>query len=106
VGLYQINSGRRTLPGGRRLVVDRDGDDHDHAAARGGRHQAGLGDVPVPGVDVDIVDNEGRPVGIPGGGYLVLRRPWPAMLCGIYGDPERYKETYWSRFQGLYFAGV
>ncbi len=51
-------------------------------------------------MDSDIVDNEGRRVGIPGGGYFVLRKLWPAMLCGIYGDPERYKETYWSRFQG------
>ena len=40
-----------------------------------------------------------------GGGYLVLTRPWPAMLRGIYGDPERYKATYWSRFPGMYFAG-
>jgi acetyl-CoA synthetase len=40
-----------------------------------------------------------------GGGLLVLKRPWPAMLRGIYGDPERYKETYWSRFPGMYFAG-
>ena len=40
-----------------------------------------------------------------GGGYLVLKRPWPAMLRGIYGDPERYRETYWSRFPGMYFAG-
>ena len=40
-----------------------------------------------------------------GGGFLVLKRPWPAMLRGIYGDPERYKETYWSRFPGMYFAG-
>ena len=40
-----------------------------------------------------------------GGGYLVLKRPWPGMLRGIYGDPERYKETYWSRFPGMYFAG-
>ena len=39
------------------------------------------------------------------GGYLVLTKPWPAMLRGIWGDPERYKETYWSRFEGLYFAG-
>jgi len=44
-----------------------------------------------------------RPLG--GGGYLVLKRPWPAMLRGIYGDPERYKETYWNRFPGMYFAG-
>jgi len=65
----------------------------------------GSATFPFPGVDADIVDNDGRPVGIPGGGYLVLKKPWPAMLRGIYGDPERYKETYWSRFAGLYFAG-
>jgi len=44
-------------------------------------------------------------VPIPGGGYLVLTRPWPAMLRGIWGDPERYRDTYWSRFPGKYFAG-
>ena len=56
-------------------------------------------------MDADIVDNDGTSVGIPGGGYLVLRKPWPAMLRGIYGDPERYQQTYWSRFEGRYFAG-
>jgi acetyl-CoA synthetase len=65
----------------------------------------GSATFPFPGVDADIVDNDGNPVPIPGGGYLVLKQPWPAMLRGIYGDPERYKETYWSRFPGLYFAG-
>ncbi|MFL6218309.1 MAG: acetate--CoA ligase [Actinomycetes bacterium] len=65
----------------------------------------GSATFPVPGVDADIVDNDGNSVGIPGGGYLVLSKPWPAMLRGIYGDPERYKETYWSRFEGRYFAG-
>ena len=40
-----------------------------------------------------------------GGGYLVLKQPWPSMLRGIYGDPERYRQTYWSRFPGMYFAG-
>jgi acetyl-CoA synthetase len=65
----------------------------------------GSATFPFPGVDADIVDNDGQPVPIPGGGYLVLRKPWPAMLRGIYGDPERYQETYWSRFPGLYFAG-
>jgi len=65
----------------------------------------GSATFPFPGVDADIVDNDGGSVGIPGGGYLVLRKPWPAMLRGIYGDPERYKETYWSRFEGRYFAG-
>jgi acetyl-CoA synthetase len=65
----------------------------------------GSATFPFPGVDADIVDNDGNSVGIPGGGYLVLRKPWPAMLRGIYGDPERYTETYWSRFEGRYFAG-
>jgi acetyl-CoA synthetase len=65
----------------------------------------GSATFPFPGVDADIVDNDGNSVGIPGGGYLVLNKPWPAMLRGIYGDPERYQETYWSRFEGRYFAG-
>jgi acetyl-CoA synthetase len=60
---------------------------------------------PFPGVDAAVYDNEGREVGPGGGGYLVLRRPWPAMLRGIHKDPERYVETYWSRFPGVYFAG-
>ncbi len=60
---------------------------------------------PFPGIDADVVDGEGRPVPLGEGGYLVLRRPWPAMLRGIYGDPDRYRETYWSRFPGMYFAG-
>jgi acetyl-CoA synthetase len=65
----------------------------------------GSATFPFPGADADIVDNDGNSVGIPGGGYLVLNKPWPAMLRGIYGDPERYRETYWSRFEGKYFAG-
>jgi acetyl-CoA synthetase len=60
---------------------------------------------PFPGVDAAIFDESGREVPIGGGGYLVLRRPWPAMLRGIWGDHERYVETYWSRFPGVYFAG-
>jgi acetyl-CoA synthetase len=52
-----------------------------------------------------VVDESGREVGPGGGGYLVLRKPWPAMLRGIYKDPDRYAETYWSRFPGMYFAG-
>jgi acetyl-CoA synthetase len=51
-----------------------------------------------------VVDDRGNTVE-QGGGYLVLTRPWPSMLRGIYGDPERYQETYWSRFEGRYFAG-
>ncbi len=52
-----------------------------------------------------MVDDQGTPVPPDAGGYLVLRRPWPAMLRGIYGDPERYEEVYWSRFPGVYFTG-
>jgi acetyl-CoA synthetase len=60
---------------------------------------------PFPGVKADVVDEAGNPVPWGGGGYLVLERPWPAMLRGIYGDHERYVETYWSRYPGRYFAG-
>ncbi len=60
---------------------------------------------PMPGVDADVVDDRGNSVPLGEGGYLVLRKPWPSMLRGIYGDPERYKATYWSRFPGVYFAG-
>ncbi len=60
---------------------------------------------PFPGVDAAVYDEEGNEVGPGGGGYLVLRRPWPAMLRGLYGEDERYRETYWSRFPGVYFAG-
>src|SRR5207244_5003749 len=56
-------------------------------------------------IDADVVDGQGNSVPFGGGGYLVLKRPWPGMLRGIYGDPERYASTYWSRFPGLYFAG-
>src|SRR5204862_2383886 len=51
------------------------------------------------------VDEQGNEVGPGAGGYLVLKRPWPAMLRGIYNDDARYRETYWSRFDGVYFAG-
>ena len=60
---------------------------------------------PFPGVDAAVVNDRGEEVGPGGGGYLVLRRPWPAMLRGIYKDHERFVETYWSRFPGMYFAG-
>ncbi len=65
----------------------------------------GSATFPLPGIGADIVDDAGEPVGIPGGGYLVLTRPWPSMLRGIWGDPERFRDTYWSRFEGRYFAG-
>jgi acetyl-CoA synthetase len=61
--------------------------------------------TPFPGIDADIVDNDGNSVGNGEGGYLVISAPWPGMTRGIYGDPERFKETYWSRFPGKYFAG-
>ncbi len=64
----------------------------------------GSATFPLPGIGVEVVDEEGRRVER-GGGYLTLDRPWPAMLRGIYGDPERYLATYWSRFPGRYFAG-
>jgi len=65
----------------------------------------GSATFPFPGIRADVVDANGESVPLGGGGYLVLKRPWPAMLRGIYGDPERYKATYWSRFPGMYFAG-
>ncbi len=60
---------------------------------------------PFPGIDAEIVDEHGQPVERGHGGYLVLRRPWPAMLRTIYGDPDRYVTQYWSRFKDLYFTG-
>ncbi|MGH9167601.1 MAG: acetate--CoA ligase [Acidimicrobiia bacterium] len=65
----------------------------------------GSATFPFPGVAADIVDDRGNPVPLGGGGYLVLTRPWPAMLRTIYKDPARYVDTYWSRFDGKYFAG-
>ncbi len=59
---------------------------------------------PIPGVFAELVDDDGNPVSN-GGGYLTITKPWPSMLRGIWGDPERYKDTYWSRFEGRYFAG-
>jgi acetyl-CoA synthetase len=65
----------------------------------------GSATFPFPGISADVVDADGNSVPLGGGGYLVLKRPWPAMLRGIYGDQQRYKDTYWSRFPGMYFAG-
>ena len=58
----------------------------------------------LPGISVEVVDDAGNVVE-KGGGYVTITKPWPSMLRGIWGDPERYKETYWSRFPGRYFAG-
>ena len=60
---------------------------------------------PLPGIGMAVFDDQGQPVGKGGGGYLVLTEPWPSMLRGIWGDPERFAEVYWSRFPGMYFAG-
>jgi acetyl-CoA synthetase len=60
---------------------------------------------PFPGVEAAVFDEEGNEVGPGGGGYLVLKRPWPAMLRGIFGDDARYRETYWSKYENVYLAG-
>jgi len=60
---------------------------------------------PFPGIQAEIVDEKGDPVGPGQGGYLVLKRPWPSMLRTIYGDPDRYVEQYWSRYPNIYFTG-
>jgi len=64
----------------------------------------GSATFPFPGIGVEVVDDHGEKIEH-GGGYLTLTRPWPAMLRGIWGDPERYRQTYWNRFPGRYFAG-
>jgi acetyl-CoA synthetase len=60
---------------------------------------------PFPGISADVVDDDGDPVPLGGGGFLVLRRPWPSMLRTVYGDDQRYIDTYWTRFPGAYFPG-
>jgi acetyl-CoA synthetase len=60
---------------------------------------------PLPGISAEILDEAGHTVGNGSGGYLALTKPWPGMLRGIWGDLERFKDTYWSRFPGMYFAG-
>ncbi|MGP3937565.1 acetate--CoA ligase [Nonomuraea sp. KM88] len=60
---------------------------------------------PLPGVVADVVDDQGTSVPNGGGGFLVVREPWPAMLRTIWGDDQRYIDTYWSRFEGMYFPG-
>ncbi|MFM9135711.1 MAG: acetate--CoA ligase, partial [bacterium] len=60
---------------------------------------------PLPGIGASVVDDAGNPVALGGGGYLVLSEPWPSMLRGIWGDDQRYVDTYWSRWPGTYFAG-
>jgi acetyl-CoA synthetase len=64
----------------------------------------GSATFPLPGISAEVVDDEGRRIE-QGGGYLTLTRPWPGMLRGIWGDPQRFFDTYWSRYEGRYFAG-
>ena len=65
----------------------------------------GSAQVPLPGISVDVLDDNGVPVGSAAGGLLVITEPWPSMLRGIWKDPERFIETYWSTFANTYFAG-
>ncbi len=59
----------------------------------------------LPGISLEVIDDQANVMGNGHGGYLVLTEPWPSMLRGIWGEPVRYKENYWSRFEGMYFAG-
>ncbi|WP_084038781.1 acetate--CoA ligase [Demequina sp. NBRC 110053] len=65
----------------------------------------GCTQVPLPGVSIDVIDDEGKSLSPGEGGYLVASEPWPSMLRGIWGDEQRFRETYWDRFPGKYFAG-
>jgi acetyl-CoA synthetase len=65
----------------------------------------GSATLPLPGIAADVVDRSGKPVGVNEGGFLVVKRPWPAMMRTIYGDPERFKRQYWSDIEGVYFTG-
>jgi acetyl-CoA synthetase len=65
----------------------------------------GSATLPFPGIEADVYDEHGKPVGPGEEGYLVLKKPWPAMLRTIYKDPERYVQQYWTRFPGVYFTG-
>ncbi|MBC7290898.1 MAG: acetate--CoA ligase [Actinotalea sp.] len=65
----------------------------------------GSAQTPLPGISVEVVDEAAEPVPNGSGGYLVVTKPWPSMLRGIWGDEQRFRDTYWSRFEGLYFAG-
>ncbi len=65
----------------------------------------GSATLPFPGIDAEVLDEDGRRVKPPNGGFLVLRKPWPGMLRGIWGDPERYREQYWSKYKNVYLTG-
>jgi acetyl-CoA synthetase len=65
----------------------------------------GSATLPFPGVDAAVIDDHGREVEPPAGGFLAIRKPWPGMLRGIWGDRKRYEETYWSKWKDVYFPG-
>ncbi|OGW16951.1 MAG: acetate--CoA ligase [Nitrospinae bacterium RIFCSPLOWO2_12_FULL_45_22] len=67
--------------------------------------KAGSTTLPLPGIDAEVVDDSGNPVATGIKGYLVIKRPWPGMLMGLYHDPVRYKEVYWTKFKGVYYTG-
>ena len=69
------------------------------------RLKPGSATRPFPGIEPSVYDEQGNEVGPGGGGYLVLKEPWPAMLRGVFKDPDRYQDTYWSRYPGVYFVG-
>ena len=106
VGLVLPVHRRRALPGGRHVVADRDRRDHDHAAARRHHAQAGLGDAGrFPASPPRSAPSSGERVEV-GGGLLALTRPWPSMLRGIYGDPDRYVRQHWNKWgSGVYVTG-
>jgi acetyl-CoA synthetase len=64
----------------------------------------GSATLPLPGIDAEVVDDSGKPAAPGTKGYLVIKKPWPGMLMEVYKDPVRYKETYWSRFKGMYYT--
>ena len=65
----------------------------------------GSATLPFPGIQADVFTEDGNPAKPPDGGFLVIEKPWPGMLRGIWGDPKRYREQYWSKFRNIYFAG-
>ncbi|MFB0523405.1 MAG: AMP-binding protein, partial [Candidatus Bathyarchaeia archaeon] len=65
----------------------------------------GSATFPLPGIDAEVVDDKGRVVPPGVRGYLIIKKPWPGMLMTLYKDPERYKQTYWSKFPNVYYAG-
>ena len=103
---YREHIGARPLPDRGHLVADRDRRDDDLARCPASpRPSPARPSAPLPGISATVVDDEANEVPNGGGGYLVLTEPWPSMLRTIWGDDQRFIDTYWSRFEGKYFAG-